>query len=45
MNNHYMRVQDDMKGQPLTKVIEAGTEAMQRGIEEYMRMMGSANKA
>ncbi|MCJ1309278.1 hypothetical protein MMC25_002937 [Agyrium rufum] len=45
MNNHYERIQNEMKGKPLTQVIEAGTEAMQKGIEEYMRMMGSASRA
>ncbi|ORY56331.1 ketose-bisphosphate aldolase [Pseudomassariella vexata] len=45
MNKHYARVQAEMQGRPLTSVIEAGTEAMQTAIEEYMRQLGSAGKA
>ncbi|KAF7552418.1 hypothetical protein G7Z17_g4346 [Cylindrodendrum hubeiense] len=45
MNKHYARVQEEMRGKPLTSVIEAGTEAMQKAIEEYMVWLGSAGKA
>jgi fructose-bisphosphate aldolase class II len=45
MNKHYERVQNEMKGKPLTSVIEAGTDAMQKAIEEYCHMLGSAGKA
>ncbi|TLS21874.1 uncharacterized protein PpBr36_09503 [Pyricularia pennisetigena] len=45
MNKHYARVQEEMRGKPLTAVIDAGTKAMQVAIEEYMRQLGSAGKA
>ncbi|KAL2262966.1 hypothetical protein VTK26DRAFT_8823 [Humicola hyalothermophila] len=45
MNNHYARVQEEMRGKPLTSVIEAGTAAMQKAIEQYMHWLGSAGKA
>ncbi|KAL2164744.1 hypothetical protein VTH06DRAFT_39 [Thermothelomyces fergusii] len=45
MNNHYARVQEELKGKPLTHVIEAGTEAMQKAIEQYAVWLGSAGKA
>ena len=45
MNNHYADVQEQMRGKPLTSVIEAGTLAMQKAIENYMHMLGSAGKA
>jgi len=45
MNNHYAAVQEEMRGKPLTSVIEAGTTAMQKAIERYMHWFGSAGKA
>lgn len=45
VNRHYARVQEEMRGRPLTSVIEAGTEAMQAAVEEYMRWLGSAGMA
>ncbi|KAK7754789.1 hypothetical protein SLS62_003103 [Diatrype stigma] len=45
MNKHYAAVQEEMRGKPLTSVIEAGTDRMQKAIEEYMRQLGSAGKA
>ena len=45
MNKHYAAVQEQMAGKPLTSVIEAGTEAMQKAIEKYMHELGSAGKA
>ncbi|KAL2153448.1 hypothetical protein VTH82DRAFT_4603 [Thermothelomyces myriococcoides] len=45
MNKHYARVQEEMKGKPLTRVIEAGTDAMQKAIEQYAVWLGSAGKA
>ncbi|KAI1879269.1 hypothetical protein JX265_002223 [Neoarthrinium moseri] len=45
MNKHYARVQEEMRGKPLTSVIEAGTDAMQKAIEQYMHWLGSAGKA
>lgn len=45
VNKHYERVQSEMKGKPLTAVIEAGTLAMQKSVEEYMKILGSAGKA
>ncbi|TPX17106.1 uncharacterized protein E0L32_003224 [Thyridium curvatum] len=45
MNNHYAAVQQEMRGKPLTSVIEAGTDRMQEAIERYMRWFGSAGKA
>lgn len=45
MNNHYAAVQKEMDGKPLTSVIEAGTKAMQKAIEQYMTWLGSAGKA
>lgn len=45
MNKHYARVQEDMAGKPLTSVIEAGTNAMQKAIEQYCVWLGSAGKA
>lgn len=45
MNKHYARVQNEMRGKPLTSVIEAGTAAMQEAIEQYMKWLGSAGKA
>ncbi|KAI1455635.1 aldolase [Annulohypoxylon moriforme] len=45
MNKHYAAVQEEMRGKPLTSVIEAGTDRMQAAIEQYMRWLGSAGKA
>ncbi|KAI1494152.1 ketose-bisphosphate aldolase [Biscogniauxia mediterranea] len=45
MNRHYAAVQEEMRGKPLTAVIEAGTERMQKAIEQYMHWLGSAGKA
>ncbi len=45
MNNHYAAVQEEMRGKPLTSVIEAGTNRMQEAIEKYMVWLGSAGKA
>ncbi|KAK6085928.1 fructose-bisphosphate aldolase [Seiridium cupressi] len=45
MNKHYARVQEEMRGKPLTSVIEKGTDAMQKAIEQYMHWLGSAGKA
>lgn len=45
MNKHYAAVQEEMRGKPLTSVIEAGTDRMQAAIERYMHEMGSAGKA
>lgn len=45
VNKHYAKVQFEMRGKPLTAVIEAGTLAMQLAIEEYMGILGSAGKA
>lgn len=45
VNKHYAKVQEEMRGKPLTKVIEAGTDAMQKAVEEYMEWFGSAGKA
>lgn len=45
VNKHYEKVQAEMRGKPLTAVIEAGTLEMQKAIEEYMSILGSAGKA
>jgi fructose-bisphosphate aldolase class II len=45
MNRHYAAVQEEMRGKPLTSVIEAGTDRMQQAIEQYMDWLGSAGKA
>ncbi|KAI1495912.1 aldolase [Biscogniauxia marginata] len=45
MNKHYAAVQEEMRGKPLTSVIEAGTDRMQKAIEQYMHWLGSAGKA
>ncbi|KAI1091269.1 aldolase [Rostrohypoxylon terebratum] len=45
MNKHYAAVQEEMRGKPLTSVIEAGTDRMQAAIEQYMHWLGSAGKA
>ncbi|KAI1767339.1 aldolase [Hypoxylon sp. FL1150] len=45
MNKHYAAVQEEMRGKPLTSVIEAGTDRMQAAIERYMHELGSAGKA
>ncbi|KAI1331692.1 ketose-bisphosphate aldolase [Xylariaceae sp. FL0255] len=45
MNKHYAAVQKEMQGRPLTTVIEAGTDAMQKAIEEYAKILGSAGQA
>lgn len=45
MNKHYARVQEEMRGKPLTSVIEKGTDEMQKAIEQYMHQLGSAGKA
>ncbi|KAH9885652.1 aldolase [Xylariomycetidae sp. FL2044] len=45
MNKHYAAVQEEMRGKPLTTVIEKGTDAMQKAIEQYMVWLGSAGKA
>ena len=45
VNNHYQSVQQEMRGKPLTSVIEAGTDSMQKAIEQYMQWLGSAGKA
>jgi fructose-bisphosphate aldolase class II len=45
VNKHYEHTQHAMRGKPLTAVIEAGTNAMQKAIEEYMVCLGCAGKA
>jgi len=45
VNKHYEAVQAEMRGKPLTTVIEAGTLAMQKAVEEYMKILGSTGKA
>lgn len=45
INDHYAAVQDELRGKPLTGVIEAGTKRMQEASEKYMRMFGSVGKA
>lgn len=45
MNNHYAAVQEEMRGKPLTSVIEAGTKRMQAAIKVYMEWFGSKGKA
>lgn len=45
MNKHYAAVQEEMRGKPLTSVIEAGTERMQNAIVKYMVWLGSVGKA
>ncbi|KAL1897654.1 hypothetical protein Sste5346_003962 [Sporothrix stenoceras] len=45
MNNHYAATQEEMRGKPLTSVIEAGTNRMQAAIEVYMEWFGSKGKA
>ncbi|CAK7227355.1 hypothetical protein SCUCBS95973_006515 [Sporothrix curviconia] len=45
MNNHYAAVQEEMRGKPLTSVIEAGTQRMQAAIENYMAWFGSKGRA
>lgn len=45
MNKHYAAVQETMRGKPLTAVMEAGTQAMQDAIEQYMEQLGSVGKA
>ncbi|KAI5920945.1 ketose-bisphosphate aldolase [Camillea tinctor] len=45
MNKHYAAVQEEMRGKPLTSVIEEGTNRMQKAIEQYMYWLGSAGKA
>ncbi|PKS11395.1 hypothetical protein jhhlp_003158 [Lomentospora prolificans] len=44
MNNHYLRVQKEMQGKPLTSIIEKATDAMQEAVENYMKWLGSAGK-
>lgn len=45
MNKHYAAVQEEMRGKPLTTVIEAGTKRMQEAVEKYMHQLGSVGKA
>lgn len=46
MNKHYVPVQQEQTGkQPLTTVMEAGTTAMQKAVEEYMDLLGSSGRA
>ncbi|KAF4974421.1 hypothetical protein FZEAL_8664 [Fusarium zealandicum] len=45
MNDHYRRVMKEMHSKPLSNIIEAGTDAMQKAIENYMKWLGSAGKA
>ena len=46
MNNEYTKIQAEMAGKvPLTTVIEKGTEAMQKVVEQHMDWMGSSGKA
>jgi fructose-bisphosphate aldolase class II len=46
MNNEYTKIQAEMAGKvPLTTVIEKGTEAMQKVVEQHMDWMGSTGKA
>lgn len=45
MNNHFVKVMGEMTGQPLTRIIEAETDAMQKAVEGYMVWLGSAGKA
>lgn len=46
VNNEYTNIQAEMAGKaPLTTVIEKGTDAMQKVVEEHMDWMGSTGKA
>ncbi|OAA65198.1 Ketose-bisphosphate aldolase, class-II [Niveomyces insectorum RCEF 264] len=45
MNNHYAWAQEELRGKPLTTVIETGTQRMQKAIEQYAHWFGSAGKA
>jgi fructose-bisphosphate aldolase, class II len=45
VNDHYAAVQEELRGKPLTTVIEKGTDRMQEACEGYMRMFGSVGKA
>lgn len=46
VNNEYTKIQAKMAGKvPLTEVIEKGTDAMQKVVEEHMDWMGSTGKA
>jgi fructose-bisphosphate aldolase class II len=46
MNNEYTKIQAEMAGKvPLTTVIEKGTEAMQKVVEQHMDWMKSSGKA
>jgi fructose-bisphosphate aldolase class II len=46
MNLHYTKIQAELAGKvPLTTVIEKGTEAMQKVVEEHMDWMKSSGKA
>lgn len=45
VNEHYENVKFEMRGKPYTAVIEAGTLAMQKAVQEYMGILGSAGKA
>ncbi|EEU37552.1 uncharacterized protein NECHADRAFT_87406 [Fusarium vanettenii 77-13-4] len=45
MNRHFLGVMKELSDKPLTSIIEAGTDAMQKAIERYMLWLGSAGKA
>ncbi|KAJ4511699.1 hypothetical protein HRR83_004262 [Exophiala dermatitidis] len=46
MNDHFVKVLKEKAGKaPLTTLIEEGTLAMQKAIEQYMDWMGSTGKA
>ncbi|EXJ85480.1 fructose-bisphosphate aldolase [Capronia coronata CBS 617.96] len=46
MNDHFVKVLQEKAGKaPLTTLIEEGTAAMQKAIEQYMDWMGSTGKA
>ncbi|KAJ9618586.1 hypothetical protein H2204_013005 [Knufia peltigerae] len=46
MNDHFIDVLKEKAGTaPLTSLIEQGTDAMQKAIEQYMDWMGSTGKA
>jgi len=46
VNNEYTKIQAEMAGKaPLTSLIEKGTDAMQKVVEQHMDWMGSTGKA
>lgn len=45
LNDHYASANEHNRGRTITSTIEGGTKRMQKAVENYMRLFGSAGQA